>query len=385
MRRVCIIRRKYYPGQKNTERNARTLVKEGYEVDVICVGRKGEKKRETIDGVNVHRLSLEHHRGSVMWYLFDYSAFFLLSFLKLTQFSLKKRYDVVEVNTMPDFLVFVTLFTRLLGTKVILYMYENTPALFISTFKTGPNHIVARLLRLIEKVSALYAHRVIVSDGNPYKQVLESRGIPGEKITVVLNVPDDAIFNLEPITAAEDGHHFRLVVVSTLLKRYGVQTLVKAVPLLLQDIPELKVDVVGNGEHQAELERMTRDLGLEGYFNFAGLVPHDDVPSYIARADVGVAPMIDDVGVPNKLFEYFALGKPAVASALPSLKVTFGGDCIVYFQPDDERDLAARVLELYRSPEKRALLGSLGYAFYHRCQWPVMKHEYLKVYNELLT
>lgn len=385
MKRVCIIRQKYYPWQKNMRRNAETLVSQGYEVDVICLRMKGEKKRETMNGVNLYRLRLAHHRGSIPWYLLDYSVFFLLACLKLAQLSLKKRYDVVEVHTMPDFLVFTTLFPRLLGTKVILYMFENMPQIFISTFKTGPNHIGARLLRFLERVSAGYAHSVIVADGIPYKRVLESHGIPSEKITVVLNVPDDAIFNPEPLPAAKDGDHFCLIVVSTLIKRYGVQTLIKAIPLLLEDIPELTVDVVGDGEYRPDLEKLARDLGVTGYLNFTGQVPLDDVPSYIARADVALAPMIADVGHPNKLFEYFAMGKPSVASAHPGLLATFDSDCVLYFQPNDERDLAHRVLELYHSPEKRASLASHAQAFYQGCRWQFMKHEYLKVYEELLT
>ncbi len=386
MRRVCIIRHKYYPGQRNVRRNAETLVGAGYEVDVICLRWKGQKKHENVKGVNVYRLLREYHRGNVLWYIFDYSAFFILSFLKLFQLSLKKRYDVVEVNTMPDFLVFVTILARLIwGSKVILYMFENAPALFMSTFKTSPNHIGARLMRFIEKVTAQYAHHVIVSDGILYKRVMESRGIPSEKITVVLNVPDDAIFNPESLPVAEHNNHFRLIVVSTLVKRYGVQTLVKAVPLLITDIPRLRVDILGRGQYRPVLEKMTRDLGVEEYVNF-GLARYDDVPAHIARADIGLAPMLNDVGLPNKLFEYFALSKPAVVSALPSLVDTFNNnDCVAFFRPDDERDLAARILELYRSPEKRAHLASNALAFYRNCQWPVMKHEYLKVYKGLLT
>jgi len=321
-----------------------------------------------------------------MWYLFDYTAFFTLASLKLAQLSLKKRFDVVEVNTMPDFLVFITLLPRLLGSKVILYMYENMPALFMSTFETGLNHIGTRLVCLAERVSAGYAHHVIASDGIAHKRALESRGIPGKKITVVLNVPDDAIFKPNSLPTVSDGNYFRLIVVSTIVKRYGIQTLVKAIPLLTKDIPELKVDVVGDGEYRPELERMAHNLGVEEYLNFTGLVPLDVVPSYITRADIGLAPMLDDVGLPNKLFEYFALGKPVVVSALPSLMDNFDNNgYVVYFKPDDETDLATRILELYRNPEKRSSLASHGQAFYNDCQWSVMKHEYLKVYRKLLT
>jgi len=384
VKRVCIVRQKHWPN-KNVVRNARALVSQGYEVDVFCLRKKGEKARETIQGVNVHRLPLGFRRGSVLWYLFEYSAFFFLTSLILSWRSLRKRYQVIEVDTMPDFFVFITLIPRLLGTKVVLYMYENMPELFISTFKTGPNHIGARLLRFLERISAGYAHRVIVSDGVPYKQVLESRGIPGEKIAVVLNVPDDAIFDPESVDATKNGEHFRLISVSTIVERYGVQTLIRAVPLLIEDIPELRVDVVGDGEYRSELEGLAHDLGVVEHIRFTGMVPLESIPPFIAEADVGVMPMLADVGLPNKLFEYFALGKPSVASALPSLKLAFDESYVLFYEPDDEKDMARRILELYYSPEKRASMSSNAQAFYRNCNWQVMKHEYLKVYEELLT
>ena len=384
MKRVCIIRQKYYPENKNLRRNAEALVREGYQVDVICLALKEDKKRETVNGVNAHRISLAYHRGNVFWYFFDYAAFFVLSFLTLARLSLKERYDVVEVDTMPDFLVFISIFPRLLGSKVILYMFENMPALFISGFKLSPNHIGAKLLRFMEKASASYAHHVVVSDGFPYKNVLESRGIPSDKITVVLNVPDDAIFDPTLVASTVDGNHFRLTVVSTITERYGIQTLVKAVPLLVKDIPNLEVDIVGEGEYRPDLEKMAHDLGVERYLNFTGVIPLDDVPPYIARAHVGVAPMNEDVGAPNKLFEYAALGKPSVASALTGMMAVFEDNGVLYFQPGNEKDLAARILELYHNSEKRTSLGARAQAFYRKYHWPVMKHKYLGVYKQLL-
>jgi glycosyltransferase involved in cell wall biosynthesis len=385
-KRVCMIRRKHYPWQRNVRRNAEALVKAGYEVDVICLGEKGELKCETMNGVNVFRLSLPHHRGSTLWYIIDYAIFFLAAFFKLTRLSLKKRYDAVEVNTMPDFLVFITFLARMRGSKVILYMFENMPGLFMSSYKVGPNHIVTRLLRLMEKLSANYAHHVIVSDGWPYKRILEEHGIPSEKITVVLNVPDDAIFDPARYAVDRNGQGLRLVVVSTLVERYGVQTVVKAIPLLVNEIPELTVDIIGDGEHRPLLEKMARELGIEKHLNFTGTIPYDDVPPYITRADIGLAPMVDDVGLPNKLFEYFALGKPAIASAQPGILESFDNDsCVAFFRPDDEKDLAARVLELYKNPEGKASLVSHANEYYQKYSWPNMKQKYFKVYEDLLT
>jgi glycosyltransferase involved in cell wall biosynthesis len=383
MKKVCIIRRKSYEQQRNLQRDVAALVEAGYQVDVICFGLKGQQKFEVVGGVNIYRIILPYVRGNTFLVIYGYFIFFLLSFFKLSWLTAKKHYDVVEVDTMPDFLVFITFFSRLLGSKVILYMFEDMPTLFMSSYKVGPKHLGTRLLRFFEEWSAKYADRVIVSDGQHYKRTLESRGIPADKITVILNVPDYTIFDSESINAKKN-HHFRLVIVSTLVKRYGVQTIVKALPQIIKNIPELTVDIAGDGEFLPELQKMASELNVDKYILFKGLVPYVDIPSIIARADIGLAPMSDDVGLPNKLFEYFALGKPAIASAQPSLVSAFGRDgAVLFFEPDNEEELAKRILELYQDPGKRASLVSLGYEFYKNYHWSKLKQDYLKVFEEL--
>jgi glycosyltransferase involved in cell wall biosynthesis len=384
MKRVCIVRQKVFRMQRNLRRSASALIKEGYDVDVICVGTRGEKKKEKLGGVNIHRVYFSYHRGSVFWYLFDYAAFFILASLKLGWLSLKKRYNVVEVHTMPDFLVFVTLFPRLLGSKVILYMFENTTEVFVASFGINHNHLLAKLFRWIAKISAGYADSVIVSDGPLHKKSVETCGIPGDKITVVLNVPDDSVFNHEPTSFTKENNHFQMIVVSTIVKRYGIQTLIKAVPLLLKNIPELKIDIVGDGELRPDLEKMTRNMGIEEYVNFTGYLPYETVPDYIAQADVAIAPMIDDVGAPNKIFEYIAVGKATVASSLPGVKAVFDDSSVLYFRPGDEKDLADRILELYKNPGKRDALVLSAKTLYNEYRWPIMRDRYLGVYKRLL-
>ncbi len=137
---------------------------------------------------------------------------------------------------------------------------------------------------------------------------------------------------LNRASAAEDGQHFHLVLVSTIVKRYGIQTLIKAVPLLLKDIPELKIDIIGEGEHRPDLEQLARELGVDEVFEFYRIHPLRKCPGlYSQRAHIGLAPMIEDVGAPNKIFEYFALGKATIASAQPSFKALFDESCISYF------------------------------------------------------
>ncbi len=135
--RVCFVAQTYYSTHRLLIRNAKALLNRGYEVDVLCLMRKGEKNSEKLDGVNVHRLPLEHHRGSIGRYLFEYGAFFLMASIVLAWLQLKRRYKLIEVYTMPDFLVFVTVIPRLLRARVLFYMFENTPQIFMSSLRVG--------------------------------------------------------------------------------------------------------------------------------------------------------------------------------------------------------------------------------------------------------
>jgi glycosyltransferase involved in cell wall biosynthesis len=383
LKRACIIRQKYYPQQRNLRRNAENLNRNGYKVDVICVGDKQQEKHENQNGINIHRVYFSYHRNSIFWYLVDYFAFFMLVSFHLARHSIKERYDVIEVCNVPDFLVFATLFPKLRGSKVIFNMFEKTESLFATSFGLSRKHVFTRLINFVTKMVVHYADHVILTDVVVHKQVVEEFGIPQSKTTLVLNVPDEAVFNLEPVYTEEGGHQFTVTVVSTILKRYGIQTMVDAVPSLLKDIPGLKVYIVGNGEFLPHLQQMTQDMGIEKHFTFTDYVPYDKVSAYIARADVCVAPMLDDVGTPNKVLEYFALGKATVSTDLPGLKALCDDNSLMYFRPGNTAELAERILELYHDPWKRAALGHTAREFYNKYRWPVMIQRYLEVYNKL--
>jgi len=384
MKRVCIILAKNYPQQPIVNRSASTLLGEGYQVDVICSRGRGEKKQETIGGVNVYRLPVDHRRESMLRYFVEYTAFFILATLKLSWLSIRKKYDAVQVCTIPDFLVFTTVFAKLLGTKVVLYMFDYMPELFATTFNKDDRHLGVRLLRFLEKISTRYADQVIVVCENQGRRVQKSNGLSNGKVTVVLNVPDEAIFTQQSSAIQNDENHFRIITHGTLLKRQGVQTLIRAVPLLLNDIPELKVDILGDGEYKAELEKLASDLSVQSYITFTGVIPLEGVPTYIARADIGVVAHLFDLMLPHKVFEYLALNKPVVASDHSHLRDHFDGETILYYKPDDEIELAKRILELYRSTEKRASLSARAQQVYQCYRWQVTKQKYLKVFEELL-
>jgi len=385
-KRVCIIKQGYYPQYSHVLKDAETLTKHGYEVDIICLRSKGQKSHEVVQGVNVHRLPLERHRSGIMRYIYEYTYFFLLTFWQLTCLSLTRRYKVVEVDNLPDFLVFTTLVPKLLGAKIVLYFFELMPEVFADQFNVDSNHVTIKLLRGLEKISANWADRIIAANGICQYEILKGRGIPASKMSMVLNVPDDNIMSRQSSRGNDNGV-FRLITHTSLLKRYGVQTLIKAVPLLKKEIPQLEIKVLGAGEYRPQLEELSQSLGAMDCVHFAGYVSVEEMLSCIAKAHIGIMSLLPQKQpqMPNKLFDYLAIGTPVVATSLPAIIPYLNENSVMYYKPDDENDLARCILELYRNTGKRAALAASGSTDYQKYRWSVMKYEYLKVYEQLVN
>ncbi len=179
--------------------------------------------------------------------------------------------------------------------------------------------------------------------------------------------------------------NFSLITHGSLMEIYGVQTLIRAVPLLIEKIPNLNVKVVGDGEYRSQLERLAQSLEITKYVDFVGHVDQAEVPGYITKADIGIVTILvkENPMLPNKLFEYLDLGKPIISAAIPAITTYFDDSSVMFFKPNDEHDLARCVLELYKNPERRAALAASGSAIYEKYRWTVMKHEYLRVFEQL--
>ena len=382
--RVCVIRHDYYPRESHVRRDAEALRGAGYEVDIICSKHKDQEKFESVDGINVYRIAVGHGRGGVFRYMVEYGLFFLLSSVRLNLLYSKRKYDLIEVDTMPDFLVFIALIPKLLGAKVLLYMFENMPELCAFEYKLSTEHALIKLLKVIEKLSLKFADKIIVTHEPAYK-IFAKHTIPKSKFAIVLNVPNERIFSSSVRKIEKQGQNsFLLVSHGSILERYGYQTIARALKLINSKTHNIRLLVVGEGEYKREIERLVKDLRLEERVKFIGYVPFDEIPMIISRADIGIVPILCKYPtLPNKLFEYIALGIPTIASALPTMKAYFHNNSVMFFEAGNEKDLARCILELYQNPAKRKLLVTNASKIYEKYRWSKMKKKYLKAYEDL--
>jgi glycosyltransferase involved in cell wall biosynthesis len=85
--------------------------------------------------------------------------------------------------------------------------------------------------------------------------------------------------------------------------------------------------LVGGGEQEAELRVLVRSLELENAVLFTGFVSFDELPKYLAIADVAVNPMIpslvSNTAFPNKIIQYLSASLPVVSTRLKGVQETF--------------------------------------------------------------
>ncbi len=181
------------PHDLRIRREAETLAKHGDKVTLFVLSENGKPKSFEQNGVHVTELDVRKYRGkNKSSYLFHYLQFLSHAFVACTGLFFKGEVDVVHIHNMPNFLVFAAIIPRIFGKKLILDIHDSIPETFVGKFQRLPN-IVFRLFCLEEKISSAMAHQIICVN-DVQKKVLVDRGIAPEKITTLLNVPDQGIF-----------------------------------------------------------------------------------------------------------------------------------------------------------------------------------------------
>jgi len=397
-RAVAIVRHSFYPFELNVKREAEALRGAGFDVHVICLRGPGETARATIEGVEVYRLPVGHRRGQILRYLWEYNAFFVLASSKLARLHRRHRFVAVQVNTMPDYLVFAALYPKLTGAKVVVHLHEPIPELFETMFPrrwyTRP--FVWAAIR-VEQASIRFADRALTVTDQMRDNYVR-RGADASKFTVVVNVPDDRHFarerhehlrpRVESVKTDESARGvFRVLTHGAIEERYGFDTIVRAIAHARERVPGIQFRFMGAGEYLDDVLRLARELGVADRVHHLGFVPFEQMIEEILLADVCVVAVKRNpysvLVHTNKMYEYMALGRPVLASRLDSVAAYAPADAILYFEPGDSRDLAEKLTWALTHPDEMAQRVRAANSKYDALRWEREKQGYLAGYREL--
>ncbi len=154
-----------------------------------------------------------------------------------------------------------------------------------------------------------------------------------------------------------------IISLRSLLPIYDVESLVRAAPLVLQQVANARFFVTGNGALRPGLEELAHTLGVSAHVHFAGMLPYADLPICLASADVYVSTSLSDAGLASSTAE-------AMASELPVVVTDFGdnrqwvhedqGGFLVPLQ--DPQMLAEKIVRLLNDAPFRKRCGSYNRA-----------------------
>lgn len=361
----------------------------GYDVDVICVRRLGEKYHEINNGIHIYRVPMSRSFGCVLpLTILNWCCFLLLAAITVTWLHLKHAYRVVHVHNMPDFLVFSALFPKLLGAKVLLDVQDASPELMAVKARGGwIQTVVIRLATWQERISIAFADHVITI-GWTLEHVLRQRGVPDEKMTSIINSADPKFFPLSlrrPTSPEPFGEQrpFVLLYHGTIAERQGLDIAMRAVALASAVVPHIRLDIKGCGEHLPALKELAKELRMGDKVVFSETCPYDEVADFILRGDIGIIPYRQDgymeLVLPTKAFEFAWMQRPMITSDMPGIRSLFRAASVAFCEPSNPSSFAAAIVDLYKNAERRAQMVRNATEDYKVHRWEIMAARYQRV------
>ena len=376
----------HYESDPRVIREAEAAVDGGFDVDFLALRRAGTPATEVVHGVRVFRLNQDRYRGrGHLRYVLEYAKFFLRCMVKTTALFFKRRYRVIHVNNMPDFLVFATIVPWLFGSKIILDIHDPMPNTFSSKFKGRDNGFFYRVLLWQERLSAAYCHRVLTVHHPVKHGILTKHGLKPDSIEVIANFADQELFPLRKSFSV--NHKVRFVFHGTILERSGLRMLMTALTLVHHQ-DRVCVRIIGEGDFSATLKEMIQSMRLSHFVEFDNRsYPAHSISEHLSDCDVGLVPLeissVTDFALPLKLLEYISLGLPVVSVRNNAISFYFGEDDCIFFEWNNPQSLSAAMDRIVENPELLSRYRERSLALRERFSWAGEKTKYQALLHQL--
>jgi len=306
------------------------FVKQGHEVHLITF-EKGE-----IEGVNVHHIKMLFTSRNKT---FPLKLFYIRKIKKLIK---EIKPHVVHAHYISNYGYFASkcnfhpLIMTTWGSDVISLKLE--PWIF--------RYVKKRLSK-----SALKKADVVTTDGIHIIPLLEKYG--AKRIETIHFGVDVNKFKTKEDRHFSDSGIYDIVSTRKLYPIYDLETLVKAVPLVLREFPETYFHIFGDGSEMQKLIDLTISLGKEycKHIKFEGRYEYDNLPEILNYSDLYVSTSLSDAGLASSTAEAMSCGLPVLVSDVADNK-KWVKDYQV-FPAKDSMKLAGKICRMLRSPEIR--------------------------------
>jgi glycosyltransferase involved in cell wall biosynthesis len=329
---------------------ARRFVARGHRVRMVTAGGG----RRAVEGIEV-----EGARGGYSDYVSATAVPYPRRMLAFARFALAAtaaalrgpRPDVVYATSPPLTMALPALVAATRWRAPLVFEVRDLwPEAPIQMGALGNRH-ARRLARALERFVYRRSSRLIaLSPG--IRDGIASAGVDPERIALVPNASDLDLF--QPGRAGDGGHGFVVSYFGTMGEANDLSSAVEAARLLA----DVRFVLMGDGKRRPELER-----AAPANVEFRGPAASKEEVAALAAESAACLTLFKDVPVlatnsPNKLFDTFAAGRPAIVNMDGWMReLVETNDAGLYVRAGDAHDLAAKLSWLREHPDDAARMG----------------------------
>jgi glycosyltransferase involved in cell wall biosynthesis len=386
-KKVCMLAYSFYESDNRIMRYARALVERGDEVDVIALGSDEKQPAfETVDGVGVYRIQRRvRNEKSKYSYLWRLSQFCAKSSFHLSRLHLKRKYNLVHVHNVPDFLVFSAWLPRLAGAKIILDIHDILPEFFANKFRKPEDGTYVKLLKVVEWLSVRFTDHVIISNHLWFDRIT-ARSVSREKCSVFINYVDSDLFGCK---RTRNDEKFVMLYHGGLQRHQGLDVAIRAFARVARRKSGAEFHIYGGGNMKPEWQALAQELGLKEQVLFFESLPARQIVQVVANADLGIVPKrADSFGneaYSTKIMEFMSLGVPAVISSTKIDRYYFDDSVVKFFDSGNSDALAEAIFEVSDNHELRRGMVARASQYAVRNSWQNHKVDYLQLVDSLIS
>ncbi len=370
---------------------SRALTEAGYRVSVICpTGGPHTRAYECLEGVHIYRYPEPPPTRSKLSYVWEFLYCWLQSAWLSLRVARERGFDVLHACNPPDTFWLLGRLHRLFGGKRFVYdQHDLCPEVYLARFGVTGGLLYWKLLWL--EARTYRTADLVISTNESYREVAMTRGrVPGSRVVVVRSAPEAGRFRGVPGSPERKrGRRHLVSYLGVMAPQDGVDYLLRAARHIRdRGRDDIAYTLIGAGDSFEDLRRLAADLDLTDVVQFTGRISDPEVEEILSSSDVCVGPdpknPLNDLSTMNKILEYMALGKPIVAFDLKETRFS-AGEGALYARPNEEADLAEKILELLDDPERRRAMGEYNRRrFRESLAWEFSKAELVRAYDALL-
>ena len=384
-----------FPPDPRVENEAVSLVNSGHEVFLFCLQYSKEKKDEEIKGIKVRRFT-----SNKLEYKLSALAYTIPLYTWLMQKRIYKFINSTKIHALHihDIKIAEAVFkaNQKFKLPVVLDLHDNLPEvmkLYPHLQKFPGKYIISpKKWKIKEKQFIKKADKVITVSPEFIESIKERIPTSEKKLVLVPNTIRQSFYK-EYIT--EDSilkrykNQFVLLYLGDTHLRRGLQTAIAAVKVLKDEIPNIKLVIVGKNTTDTILKQQVQELNIEQFVDFQGWQDVSLFQSYILSSAICISPLHrnlqHDVAYANKIFQYMSFAKPLLVSDATAQKrlVTKHKTGLVHLDRD-VKDFVDKTLQLYHDENLREEQGLNGKQFIeNEFSWEQTSEKLLHLYDNL--